>query len=180
MPQEGGSSPLTRGALMLLYPIAVTPPDHPRLRGVHDPVDPTTMLTQGSSPLTRGARREPRVLGRHQGIIPAYAGCTAATLPKGWLESGSSPLTRGAPRRPCDQRFAGRIIPAYAGCTPATSRPDSRCADHPRLRGVHMLSRRCIWRVRGSSPLTRGARLRVRKSLLVRSDHPRLRGVHGW
>ena len=111
---------------------------------------------------------------------------------------GSSPLARGARR--CIRKRSRHygIIPACAGST-ATS-PSTRWSrtDHPRLRGEHLCH--LMWYVwgGGSSPLARGAPVRVdsehvhagiipacagstrssRRSLRPRRDHPRLRGEH--
>ena len=94
--------------------------------------------------------------------------------------------------------LAGRIIPAYAG---STARPRSivvGSADHPRIRGEHLVTIGSSMLPSGSSPHTRGARdLRRSRALLpgiipayagststVRNpasratDHPRIRGEH--
>ena len=111
---------------------------------------------------------------------------------------GSSPHTRGAPRLRIPRYPGCRIIPAYAGSTPWGLPRLSPTSDHPRIRGEH----RCVWMAPmtsdGSSPHTRGARLRHR-CLLPRLgiipayagstrvaaprcfwpwDHPRIRGEH--
>ena len=129
----------------------------------------------------------PRIRGEHVGegliVVPAV---------------GSSPHTRGAPqlgRRP--PRRAG-IIPAYAGSTRRRRRPRSPCLDHPRIRGEHnSTTSECATRS-GSSPHTRGARIRKiyqdRHSRIIPAyagstrpwsrspggsrDHPRIRGEH--
>ena len=153
-------------------------------------------------------------------IIPAYAGSTGSSPPgagRGWDHprirgehasaccgvdrfSGSSPHTRGAQR--CETFDVQRrgIIPAYAGSTAVGARWWRRQGDHPRIRGEHMVRfRRFSWLV-GSSPHTRGARVRViveqsvvgiipayagststvRKPASTATDHPRIRGEHTW
>ena len=192
--------------------------DHPRLRGEH--VEDLWLgdATDGSSPPTRGAH--PRN-GSHPGgagIIPAYAGSTvrrAATrgCPRDhprlrgehheWLEFaggpvGSSPPTRGAQRRHERGRRRGGIIPAYAGSTGGQGRGSARGADHPRLRGEHILEREGLSIQAGSSPPTRGAPAvpgrpggppriipayagsteRHAPERPPEQDHPRLRGEH--
>ena len=111
---------------------------------------------------------------------------------------GSSPHTRGARpgrSRPPDH---GGIIPAYAGSTSRARRLRRRSRDHPRIRGEHAATRRPKAKLLGSSPHTRGARLRwclgrrpagiipayagstraLWRSRSSREDHPRIRGEH--
>ena len=75
---------------------------------------------------------------------------------------GSSPLTRG--KRPVHllAQGTGRLIPAHAGKTCRRRCARSAAPAHPRSRGenAHALGRTLGWT--GSSPLTRGKRLRVR------------------
>ena len=92
------------------------------------------------------------------------------------------------------------IIPAYAGSTAcsATTRPCP--ADHPRIRGEHIIAGVLISGVLGSSPHTRGAPPTRRRSrmgsriipayagsteypnlvLSPLADHPRIRGEHDF
>mgnify|MGYP001008942663 CR=1 FL=1 len=158
------------------------------------------------------------MLGNIGGIIPAYAGSTAkrgalscrcrdhprirgehSRVPRvRVLMSGSSPHTRGARLRPLGARSPGRIIPAYAGSTRHPDRGLRRSADHPRIRGEHFPGRVTFQVEGGSSPHTRGARLRTpprpRPWRIIPayagstrtcppagrpgSDHPRIRGEH--
>ena len=133
---DGGSSPLTRGALKVecaalcgagLIPAHAgstldprCPPfgvgAHPRSRGEHTLGSMTKALGEGSSPLTRGARSSPRWQSPTRGLIPAHAGSTTR-----------KPLGR----------------PAWTA--------------HPRSRGEHLQDSLPIVRRLGSSPLTRGA-----------------------
>ena len=132
----------------------------------------------GSSPHTRGALE---TIAGHVDvprIIPAYAGST-----------------RGGRLVIAD---VVRIIPAYAGSTLKACAPPSITADHPRIRGEHLLAERSVRVVRGSSPHTRGAPAashhaleeiriipayagstpwRSRPPQRTR-DHPRIRGEH--
>ena len=194
-------------------------PDHPRSRGVHFVVVCWLVGRWGSSPLTRGARGEHRGVVPLTRIIPAHAGCTGphgrcSAPPSDHPRSrgvhevlrllptpgrGSSPLTRGARHRHRPRHHPGRIIPAHAGCTPGGGGGLAWVADHPRSRGVHTVKMTPRSTLRGSSPLTRGARdPRARlgpggriipahagctgpRSAGTRCwpDHPRSRGVHG-
>ena len=153
------------------------------------------------------------------GIIPAYAGSTSTHFFLFWsysdhprirgehfphvhtvsLDMGSSPHTRGA----LDD-FVGLvcqlgIIPAYAGSTFSSVVASSSPADHPRIRGEHILGEKSRHEKEGSSPHTRGARVGIEVvgegsgiipayagstraciSPSTRSrDHPRIRGEHG-
>ena len=73
---KGGSSPHTRGALLLIYSIYICIVDHPRIRGEHVKLPPIHLRSGGSSPHTRGAQPRRGRLGAGPGIIPAYAGST--------------------------------------------------------------------------------------------------------
>ena len=172
----------------------------------------------GSSPHTRGAPRPlaPSLLGSR--IIPAYAGSTGAGSvgvdsrrdhprirgehrPRGFRSapgSGSSPHTRGARDDFLGDALASRIIPAYAGSTEPPRGADVGAADHPRIRGEHLLWSTSSTGPGGSSPHTRGAptdsepdrrRQRIipayagsttrrRACRCSKWDHPRIRGEH--
>ena len=111
---------------------------------------------------------------------------------------GSSPHPRGAPAAGAPLRTTPRIIPAYAGSTTRSWPPAGRVADHPRIRGEHEAHPRWRCAGHGSSPHTRGAQGRHRRStsrariipayagstfshrklLSIHRDHPRIRGEH--
>ena len=172
----------------------------------------------GSSPHTRGAPPvavPARVL---VGIIPAYAGSTSTPrrssagttdhprirgehVPgphKNSLSKGSSPHTRGAPQAARHRRRDARIIPAYAGSTIPAGPDGVDAPDHPRIRGEHLSTSLANATTLGSSPHTRGARLRRRPDVVgariipayagstltaatsacATPDHPRIRGEH--
>ena len=98
-----------------------------------------------------------------------------------------------------NENMRGRIIPAYAGSTriPYARRPRTR--DHPRIRGEHSDAAVASLAGKGSSPHTRGARIklggeRVDAGIIPAYagstchprgickgawDHPRIRGEHG-
>ena len=135
----------------------------------------------------RTATDHPRIRGEHD---PPY--------PPIFSERGSSPHTRGTlPGGPVLGQWL-RIIPAYAGNTSEASSAAPGRADHPRIRGEHVLAflRRGVGA--GSSPHTRGTRHgRASRGDLERiipayagntqpsrappqgaRDHPRIRGEH--
>ena len=111
---------------------------------------------------------------------------------------GSSPHTRGALRNVAHNTPLGRIIPAYAGSTSALRSSIMALADHPRIRGEHQRPQVIDHGFGGSSPHTRGARLRPLKDFAPRpiipayagsttspaqrlraeTNHPRIRGEH--
>ena len=113
-------------------------------------------------------------------LIPAHAGKTGAALPwsrpggahprsrgenggLGWSprrSQGSSPLTRGklTPHEGTDS-LSG-LIPAHAGKTLMLSSSLAAMPAHPRSRGENSGKLRYSKVVEGSSPLTRGKRLR--------------------
>ena len=192
IPAYAGST----GTLRLSY---IQFKDHPRIRGEH--VTPVS-----------------RCLGVLR-IIPAYAGSTqvaakmrlvmpdhprirgehsSAFLMRISIE-GSSPHTRGAPTSKSSSALPERIIPAYAGSTAPRPNGAEDDEDHPRIRGEHIVAWMAKYENAGSSPHTRGARLRTpprpRPRRIIPAyagstsstsspggstrDHPRIRGEHG-
>ena len=192
--------------------------DHPRSRGVYRQWCCWSFQCSGSSPLARGLPRARASWWRRTGIIPARAGFTRApppTLPQErdhprsrgvyvlgdgghCCDPGSSPLARGLPvgRRSAPGRR--RIIPARAGFTTTRPSPVRPPTDHPRSRGVYVISTRKSPVSIGSSPLARGLQggascpgwrtgiiparagftKRGRSSAARSTDHPRSRGVY--
>ena len=152
-------------------------PDHPRLRGEHEPRNTNERSWDGSSPPTRGALRSKKQSARWPRIIPAYAGSTGiirafagqgADHPRLRGEHrrkpadkeygrGSSPPTRGARHYRYSRWRSIRIIPAYAGSTGHYRCGYEGLPDHPRLRGEHSRWTAPTSRAFGSSPPTRGA-----------------------
>ena len=150
--------------------------DHPRTRGVYNPVSTLRNPTYGSSPHARGLLLLFAASFWIAGIIPARAGFTNFTIPSSTTgkdhprtrgvytspadkyvsENGSSPHARGLQVLSRERRELSGIIPARAGFTkleiPVTkSRPD-----HPRTRGVYVQVLFTLVCVRGSSPHARG------------------------
>ena len=114
----------------------------------------------GSSPHTRGT---PGGLAAAIGattVHPRIRGERAATCRTPHASGGSSPHTRGTHSRVRSRQAAKRFIPAYAGN--AQRRPDGRRrqAVHPRIRGERLSSGPLPSSPSGSSPHTRGTRLR--------------------
>ncbi|SNV92125.1 Domain of uncharacterised function (DUF2825) [Corynebacterium urealyticum] len=179
--RRGGLIPAGAGST-LPRPVRVSSPGaHPRWRGEHCWFLLWSSRLAGSSPLARGALRVILQPPPHGGLIPAGAGSTTATensnsqppahprwrgehgfsaamLP---MYSGSSPLARGARRCRCSRRGSRRLIPAGAGSTSRWTRCASRLWAHPRWRGEHINARQFFQTLRGSSPLARGAHMRI-------------------
>ena len=153
-----GSSPLARGLRQARR-------DHP--------------LPPGIIPARAGfTRREDLLQGAHEdhprsrGVYGAAVGRRWSALdhprsrgvynkPATWTDPdlGSSPLARGLRGAPGGLRGGLRIIPVRAGFTRRAGRSARGPRDHPRSRGVYILSR---WRrtaSRGSSPLARGLQI---------------------
>ena len=195
-----------------------TTTDHPRIRGEHTIDDRRRILTNGSSPHTRGARSKSSARRGRGRIIPAYAGSTykveggkklrpdhprirgehLAVARSAAASPGSSPHTRGAHWVGHPDGGGAGIIPAYAGSTPCRGCRAVCTGDHPRIRGEHLVDPLPSGHDGGSSPHTRGARLRLVEIELAAGiipayagstsgrrgmerhgrDHPRIRGEH--
>ena len=152
--------------------------DHPRSRGVYEPLRLGVADAVVDHPRSRGVYRNINSEIQETG--------------------GSSPLARGLLHRVQLLSERPRIIPARAGFTCRARSPTHYPQDHPRSRGVYHSRRPASMRHLGSSPLARGLLnvrpLRSRKNriiparagfttrLSVRSctptDHPRSRGVY--
>ena len=216
--QEAGIIPAYAGSTFRRLAALARVRDHPRIRGEHSTPPDGTVLDPGSSPHTRGARVTRKRADARPGIIPAYAGSTSQ--PASWPEPppdhprirgehavfvgglsvgvGSSPHTRGARGAVFGAEPVGGIIPAYAGSTATADRMSMETADHPRIRGEHFAPGTPTRPSSGSSPHTRGARLRTpprpRPRRIIPAyagstdpapgsrpgpgDHPRIRGEH--
>ena len=123
----------------------------------------------------------PRWVGGRIRFIPAYAGnspmsftrqCAVPVHPRlrGELATdtvsvtvtgGSSPLTRGTQQETFGARQRPRFIPAYAGNSNSLISIELNMTVHHRLRGELNPSMWTPSSICGSSPLTRGTRLRV-------------------
>ena len=178
---RSGSSPLTRGKRALTTSSGPSFRAHPRSRGENPVSAATNAFAAGSSPLTRGKPFTPNQRNNLSGLIPAHAGKTTFRLvfvdtlrahPRSRGENkvtaglsvgrvGSSPLTRGKPQLPEGAARSVRLIPAHAGKTRGVSTARHPLTAHPRSRGENPGVTMHALRHRGSSPLTRGKRLRA-------------------
>ena len=172
IPARAGFTPRGRGRRRL-------PRDHPRSRGVYERNALNSPVQGGSSPLARGLRSRSGLRAPSSRIIPARAGFTMTIMSPGRSsadhprsrgvyqtvdelainELGSSPLARGLPPREGAPLNPYRIIPARAGFTRKAHGCGAAPTDHPRSRGVYLVSGESEKRRPGSSPLARGLRL---------------------
>ena len=133
--------------------------DHPRACGEHFSTVSPMSLTCGSSPRLRGTHPRLQGHGRHPGIIPALAGNTSSRRSVTSWPGGSSPRLRGTPGHTLVGAGEQGIIPALAGNTSLSTRPSSRCRDHPRACGEHKMAALNRGYGLGSSPRLRGTLL---------------------
>ena len=134
---ETGSSPLSRGILIVMHPIEEPERIIPALAG-------NTHYRRSFPVLSTD---HPRSRGEYGSVAVSHAD-----------PSGSSPLSRGIHERWWEQNGQGGIIPALAGNT-AHAPPRARHRrDHPRSRGEYPALRGRVPRIQGSSPLSRGIR----------------------
>ena len=156
-------------------------PAHPRSRGENFQAKTIPARGPGSSPLTRGKRERRRDPIAGARLIPAHAGktllralgagaCAAHPRSRGensWgrgvhpRQGGSSPLTRGKRAQAQQGHLHVRLIPAHAGKTGRPYLGLPRPQAHPRSRGENRTEDLLVLLQLGSSPLTRGKRLRA-------------------
>ena len=74
---------------------------------------------------------------------------------------GSSPLARGLLAEVDEATMQERIIPARAGFTHGPGNAPGPSWDHPRSRGVYIVSAAMTATMMGSSPLARGLRYSI-------------------
>ena len=153
---------------------------HPRSRGENPLGDFVRVREGGSSPLTRGKPVPSVWWPALWWLIPAHAGKTpqsreprtsapahprsrgenATPTASASVSSGSSPLTRGKHVRETQVQNRLGLIPAHAGKTEKKIESGLGGAAHPRSRGENDAVVRRLAVLPGSSPLTRGKRIR--------------------
>ena len=173
-----GSSPLTRGKLLVGAGDNLTGGAHPRSRGENEDFYSESERRRGSSPLTRGKLQRVLNLLDNAGLIPAHAGktsphatagCPRRAHPRSRGENvkanattgevvGSSPLTRGKRSKVGFRVAFVGLIPAHAGKTYKFSLHPCYTRAHPRSRGENAGQTMPLPLSTGSSPLTRGKR----------------------
>ena len=193
-----GIIPAHAGFTAYRPPAHASAQDHPRTRGVYWLSSSVTRITPGSSPHTRGLHASLPGVTRWSRIIPAHAGFTLpgqvarsgqqdhprtrgvyrASGASQDLSPGSSPHTRGLPAVCVWDGGQGGIIPAHAGFTSPPLVGVRGCEDHPRTRGVYPIAVATTSGSYGSSPHTRGLRVRAAPARPSAPDHPRTRGVY--
>ena len=154
-----------------------TPPPQPDSPGKPPkPHPPNPTHPRGSSPHTRGALPRRRLQPRMRTDHPRIRGEHESQVYPVGVNVGSSPHTRGAPVVVAAPGRLVGIIPAYAGSTEANSLDGQTMADHPRIRGEHEVPEPLLQRGAGSSPHTRGARLRASRPIHSRGIIPAYAG----
>ncbi len=152
-------------------------PDHPHVRGEHRRSSARASVVSGPSPRAWGAPRNwSRERFPHR-TIPTCVGSTQQIVPRQWLPSdhphvrgehaaignlisrlvGPSPRAWGAPSPRRSSGSPGRTIPTCVGSTPPLGTWQSLPADHPHVRGEHILSHRREPAGLGPSPRAWGA-----------------------
>ena len=81
------------------------------------------------------------------------------------FEEGSSPLTRGKHPHVDGRARQSGLIPTHAGKTAITGCLASRIRAHPHSRGENSVSRMVVIAESGSSPLTRGKPLNIKRAM---------------
>ena len=153
---------------------------HPRSRGENTRRPVFRSPAKGSSPLTRGKPEAGRPRREQGGLIPAHAGKTRPRRGDAWPTRahprsrgenddiapvtepvmGSSPLTRGKRDDRTVLAAAHGLIPAHAGKTSQAVWISAGQGAHPRSRGENVTGGPYSQSSTGSSPLTRGKRMR--------------------
>ena len=152
---SGGSSPLSRGILLILSNNRDPRRIIPALAGNTCP-----SLTQ-----QQAGADHPRSRGEYLIRVVNVN-----------VVVGSSPLSRGIPCRRNDAERRGRIIPALAGNTIPRDLRYHSTSDHPRSRGEYIDTAMSSESHDGSSPLSRGILSTGVEEILARRIIPALAG----
>ena len=157
---------------------------HPHSRGENCRLPDARRRVEGSSPLTRGKLLCQALECSAEGLIPTHAGKTLSSplaLPDAEAHPhsrgenstsstssltlhGSSPLTRGKLDKVRGHQGHGGLIPTHAGKTSPGRRSHHGSRAHPHSRGENWLLVAVCVGVEGSSPLTRGKHVDVRRA----------------
>ena len=109
--------------------------------------------TQSGAPTLSRTRAHPRSRGENSDTVTKSRGCR-----------GSSPLTRGKPIERFQDVFQDGLIPAHAGKTNLGLDVCEESTAHPRSRGENTWASSGRGRAVGSSPLTRGKHMGVKRA----------------
>ena len=177
--RPAGSSPLARGTLRPIRPIAAPTrfiparagntsgavgassryPVHPRSRGEHAQHPRLAHQRRRFIPARAGNTKQHRSPGGHSPVHPRSRGEHVIGVQARTIMGGSSPLARGTRGWRRRGERPARFIPARAGNTRGCGTAARCAAVHPRSRGEHNLRMAPVYTVHGSSPLARGTRL---------------------
>jgi len=173
--------PAHAGKTAVMTVVSAACREHPRARGENPAGEFRLVALPGTSPRTRGKRWITTSPSNHLRNIPAHAGKTHRHCIKslsGWEHPrargenvwpwdslvswrGTSPCTRGKPVGGMIRPGRGWNIPAHAGKTGQTRSISSADGEHPRARGENSIFRGCATVFGGTSPRTRGKRVRA-------------------
>ena len=117
-------------------------------------------LGRGLIPAHAGKTSRPRIKPSMTRAHPRSRGENCAGTSVTGSTAGSSPLTRGKLTDGGEDFGRGRLIPAHAGKTSCSSRSSRASRAHPRSRGENPRRSGTRNLKPGSSPLTRGKRLK--------------------
>ena len=172
-----GSSPLSRGILVVAVPRESDGVDHPRSRGEYGSDAGTSFKTMRIIPALAGNTNHETMNPTASWDHPRSRGEYFDLVDERGEELGSSPLSRGIPatRHTTPQR--PRIIPALAGNTPWNGTPSPPCRDHPRSRGEYYSPATRTIHLDGSSPLSRGIQEPAFPPELLLGSSPLSRGI---
>ena len=122
----------------------------------------TRHATSGLIPAHAGKTRPTRYSRTRRGAHPRSRGENGTRSDLAYVTEGSSPLTRGKLEETGADLAQTGLIPAHAGKTMTTFSIRRISSAHPRSRGENITARGGRARRWGSSPLTRGKRVRPR------------------
>ena len=156
----GGLIPAHAGKTVSAHRRGARPQAHPRSRGENGASWPDPAAELGSSPLTRGKHGGDRSRRARSRLIPAHAGKTRSARSR-YCPTAAHPRSRGEnPAAPALPAAGPGLIPAHAGKTSTSTASQSASRAHPRSRGENTRMSEAEQNRVGSSPLTRGKRLR--------------------
>ena len=140
---------------------------HPRSRGEHRWVPPSSRSQAGSSPLARGTHRPSEKFHPRSGLIPARAGNTSANAAQTFLP-WAHPRSRGEHVIPSAPYNRGKgSSPLARGTLAGCGFVAATAVAHPRSRGEHSLPVEVAAANGGSSPLARGTPFSKTNVILV-------------
>jgi len=194
-----GAPPRARGTRECVAVVHAPQSEHPRVRGEHANPRGELLLAIGAPPRARGTHADAGQDVAPGRSTPACAGNTRLPLPHGarapehprvrgehWYRReglddrlGAPPRARGTPTPEVEGCHVARSTPACAGNTVCCGYSSRAGAEHPRVRGEHMVITAGHVDCYGAPPRARGTRARWSRGAGSETEHPRVRGEHG-